>query len=160
MLAMALALAAAAVPAWPLTPDGWGPVKIGMTQKQVAAALNARLTGEAIEDENICVEKVSARPGMVFMFEEGRLTRISIGEPSKVITPRGIGVGAAAAEVRRTYGKGLESEAHHYVGKPAEYLTYWTKPGVRGVRFETDDKRRVETIHAGGPSIEYIEGCA
>jgi hypothetical protein len=158
---LALALAAAAVPAWPLTPDGWGPVKIGMTQKQVAAALHARLTGEAIEDENICVEKVSpARPGMFFMFEEGRLTRISIGEPSKVITPRGIGIGAAAAEVRRTYGKGLQSETHHYVGKPAEYLTYWTRPGARGVRFETDDKRRVETIHAGGPSIEYIEGCA
>jgi len=161
MLALALALAAAAVPAWPLTPDGWGPVKIGMRRAEVERSLHIKLEGEPIEDENICVEKVSqARPGMVFLFEEGRLTRISIGEPSKIITPRGIGVGAAAAEVRRTYRKGLKSEAHHYEGKPAEYLTYWTKPGVRGVRFETDDKRRVETIHAGGPSIEYVEGCA
>lgn len=154
-----LAAAAASLPH--LTPDGWGAVEIGMSQSEVARALGAKLEGEAIEDENVCVEKVSpAHPDMWFMFEEGELTRISVGEKSKVTTPRGIGVGATAAAVRGKYANGLQAEPHHYLDLPAEYLTYWTVPRKRGVRFETDLKRRVQTIHAGGESIRYVEGCA
>ena len=155
----ALLLAAASAPH--LTPDGWGAVKIGMTQAEVTKALRADLEGEPIEDENVCVEKITARhPGMWFMFLEGRLARISVGEKSKVRTPRGVGLGATAAEVRRKYPKGLQAEPHHYLDLPGEYLTYWTVPKKRGVRFETDRKRRVETIHAGDDSIQYVEGCA
>ena len=154
----ALVIAAAAAH---LTPDGWGAVKIGMSQAEVARTLGAKLEGEPIEDEKVCVEKITpAHPGMWFMFLDGRLARISAGEQSKVTTPRGIGVGATAAEVRRTYAKGLQAEPHHYLDLPGEYLTYWTVPKKRGVRFETDVKRRVETIHAGDDSIQYVEGCA
>ena len=156
---IALMLAAASLPH--LTPDGWGKVRIGMTQAEVARALGARLEGEPIEDENVCVEKISpAQPDMWFMFEEGKLTRISVGEKSKVTTPRGVGIGATAARVRRNYPKGLHAEPHHYLDLPGEYLTYWTVPKKRGVRFETDLKRRVATIHAGADSIQYVEGCA
>ncbi len=155
----ALLLAAAAAPH--LTPDGWGAVKIGMSQAQVAGALGAKLEGEPIEDEKVCVEKITPKhPDMWFMFLDGRLARISVGEKSKVTTPRGIGVGASAAEVRRKYAKGLQAEPHHYLDLPGEYLTYWTVPKKRGVRFETDVKRQVETIHAGDDSIQYVEGCA
>lgn len=158
MIALLLA-AAGALPH--LTPEGWGAVKIGMSQAEVAAALGAKLEGEPIEDENVCVEKVTpAQPDIWFMFEEGRLTRISVGEQSKVTTPRGVGIGATAAEVRRKYPKGLKAEPHHYLDLPGEYLTYWTLPKKRGVRFETDLKRRVATIHAGSASIQYVEGCA
>jgi hypothetical protein len=94
------------------------------------------------------------------MFEEYRLTRISIGQPSRVTTAKGIGIGARADQVKRVYGRGLKIEPHHYAERPAEYLTFWTVPGKRGVRFETDLKRRVETIHGGTSSIEYVEGCA
>ena len=154
----ALLLAAAAAH---LTPDGWGAVKIGMTQAEATQALGAALEGEPITDEMICVEKVSpAHPDMWFMFLEGRLSRISVGEVSKVTTPRGIGIGATAAQVRRKYAKGLKAEPHYYLDLPGEYLTYWTVPEKRGVRFETDVKRRVQTIHAGDDSIQFVEGCA
>ena len=157
---IATLLMAAATPAH-LTPDGWGAVKIGMSQAEVARALGAELEGEPIEDENVCVEKITpAHPDIWFMFEQGRLTRISVGEKSKVTTPRGIGHGATAAQVRRKYPEGLKAEPHHYLDLPGEYLTYWTVPKKRGVRFETDLKRRVETIHAGTDSIQYVEGCA
>jgi len=160
-LALLAAAAAAAGAAPHLTPDGWGKVKIGMSEAEVARALGTRLEGEPIEDENVCVEKISpAHPGMWFMFEEGKLTRISIGEKSKVTTPRGVGLGATAREVRRKYPRGLQAEPHHYLDLPGEYLTFWTVPKKRGVRFETDVKRRVETIHAGSDSIQYVEGCA
>ena len=156
--------AAAAVPQpqWRLTVDGLGPVRIGMTREQVEAALHTRLKGEPIEDEKACVELVpiGREQGLWFMFEDHKLTRISVGKPSRVTTPRGIGVDATADVVRRAYARGLKAEPHKYEDHPAEYLTYWTAPGKRGVRFETDRKRRVQTIHAGTGSIQYVEGCA
>jgi hypothetical protein len=156
---IALLLAAASLPH--LTPDGWGRVKIGMTQAQVSRALGTKLRGEPIDSESTCVEKQSrAHPGMWFMFLDGRLSRISLGDDSRVATPRGIGLRAPAAQVRRNYGRRLQAEPHHYLGLPGEYLTFWTIPKKRGVRFETDTKRRVQTIHAGTDSIQLVEGCA
>ena len=152
-----------AAASWVLTPDGWGPVRMGMTQAQVERALHARLHGEPLEpgDENACVEMDTARyPGVAFMFEERKLSRISLWEESKVTTSRGIGVGANADQVRRAYGRGLIAAPHYYEDAPAEYLTYWVVKGKRGVRFETNGKRRVQAIHAGTNAIEYVEGCA
>ena len=164
MLISALLLATAAPAASPpnITPDGWGPVRIGMSRAQVEKALGTKLEGEALDDEYSCIDMVPAGSdqGMWFMFEEFKLSRISVGDPSKVKTPRGIAIGSSADDVRRAYGSGLKAEPHYYEDLPSEYLTYWTKPGKRGVRFETDSKRRVQSIHAGGDSIQYVEGCA
>ena len=159
-MTLALLLAAAS---WVLTPDGWGPVRIGMTEAQVERALRVRLHGEPLEsgDENACVEMDSARfPDVVFMFEDKKLGRISLWEKSTITTSRGIGLGSSADQVRRAYGRGLIASPHYYESAPAEYLTYWVVKGKRGVRFETDGKRRVQAIHAGTSAIEYVEGCA
>ena len=157
-----LAIAPVDTPRPYLTPDGWGPVRIGMSRAEVEAVMGTPLEGEAINDEYSCIEMTPADSdlGVWFMFEEHKLSRISIAEPSKVRTPRGIGIGASATAVRRAYGGGLKAEPHFYAGLPSEYLTFWTIPGKRGVRFETDSKRRVQAIHAGGHSIQYVEGCA
>lgn len=167
-LLLILALAApAAAPAqeptgWRLTPDGYGPVRIGMTRAQVSSALSTRLEGDAIEDEGACIEMaaVEGYRGLYFMFEHGRLSRISATEPSQATTPLGVGIGAAAARVRRAYGPGMRTETHEYLGHPAEYLTLWNRGNARGIRFETDSDRRVTAIHVGGASIRYVEGCA
>ena len=133
-----------------------------MSRAQVERALHSKLEGEPLDDEESCIEmKPTGRDdGMWFMFEGFKLTRISITEPSKVATPRGVGIGSSAEEVRTAYRKGLKVEPHYYEDLPSEYLTFWTKPGERGVRFETNSKRQVQTIHAGTESIEYVEGCA
>lgn len=161
-LALSAAPAAAQSPAWRLTPDGYGPVRIGMTRPQVSAALSIRLEGEAVDDANVCIEMGAAEghPDLFFMFENGRLSRISLGERSRITTPRGIGIGATAAQVRRAYGRSLRAETHTYIGRPGEYLTFWTRFNSKGVRFETGADRRVQVIHAGNGSIQYIEGCA
>jgi hypothetical protein len=156
------ASAAAAQPgAWRLTPEGYGAVHIGMSRAQAEAALGTQLEGEAIDDADACIEMAAQRghPGIFFMFEGWRLSRVSAAEGSHARTPRGIGVGATEAQVRAAYGRGLRSEGHRYQNAPARYLTYWTR-ARSGVRFETDEHRRVQLIHAGGASIEYIEGCA
>ena len=132
-----------------------------MTIAQAEKALGHELEGEAIDDENVCVEKQTpVEPGIIFMFENRRLSRISIRSPSRVLTARYIGISMDADDVRRAYGKGLKAEPHHYEDLPSEYLTFWTVPGKRGVRFETDSKRRVQAIHAGTSAIQYVEGCA
>jgi hypothetical protein len=97
--------------------------------------------------------------GFYFMFENGRLTRVSATEPSQAATALGVGIGATAARVRRAY-PAVRAEVHTYLGRPAEYLTLWSRRSARGIRFETDTDRRVTTIHVGGASIRYIEGCA
>jgi hypothetical protein len=148
---------------WKLTPAGWGPVRIGMNRDQVQKVLKDRLEGDAFDNEGSCIElfpQSEALKGSYFMFLDGKLSRISVSEPSRIVTPRGIGVGAAADDVRNAYGEKLGAEPHHYLDLPAEYLTYWVKPEKSGVRFETDAQRKVEIIHAGNSSIQYIEGCA
>ena len=145
-----------------LTVDGIGPVRIGMTMAAVEKVIGGKLEGQAIESDDICVEKVSkAGPEyLVYMFEDGKLTRISLGEDSKFRTPRGIGIGSKATDVRRAYGPKLVAEPHTYEEPPGEFLTYWTVLNKRGISFETDKTRTVRVIHAGTNSIQYIEGCA
>lgn len=163
IFAAVLAASATPAPSWKLTPSGWGPARIGMTRAQVSRALHVDLQGDAFDNEGSCQELYgadNALPGLFFMFEDGKLTRISASEPSEVATPRGIHVGSTAEEARTAYGAGLKVEPHHYEESPAEYLTYWLKPDKSGVRFETDMNGKVETIHAGTSSIQFVEGCA
>jgi hypothetical protein len=160
-----LLTAAAPAPSydWKLTPAGWGPVRIGMNRNQVSKALQVELEGDAFDNEGSCIELFpvgEALKGTYFMFLDGKLSRISVADPSKIATPRGIHVGSTADEARAAYGEKLQAEPHHYLDLPAEYLTFWLKPQKSGVRFETDAERKVETIHAGDASIQYIEGCA
>ena len=70
----------------------------------------------------------------------------------------------------KAYGAGAVASPHEYVEKPAAYLDVWvvgsggeafvTAPSARGIRYEIDEKTVVSPIHAGGPSIQYVEGCA
>lgn len=141
-----------------------------MTRAQVSKVLDVELEGEAFDSEGTCQELVGAAdalPGLFFMFERGKLTRITVTEPSAVATPRGMHVGSTIQEVRKAYGRGLKAEPHHYEDAPneyltfpAEYLTFWLKPDHSGVRFEMDMQGKVESIHAGTSSIHYVEGCA
>ncbi|MEO5772504.1 MAG: hypothetical protein ABIQ32_00110 [Sphingomicrobium sp.] len=161
IIAVGALLAATQLQAWHLSPHGLGPVRIGMSQAQVSRSLRAKLSGEAIVSENECVEKTAGSfPGLTFLFERGRLGRISVSKPSRITTARGMGVGAVSSQVRRAYGRALKVEPNFYEELPAQYLTYWAVPKKRGIRFETSSNGRVYVIHAGDQSINYVEGCA
>ena len=68
-------------------------------------------------------------------------------------------------------GASATAEPHKYV-EGAEYITVWTvggptaaapfvqDPNARGIRYETDVQGRVTAVHAGGPSIQNVEGCS
>lgn len=146
----------------PLTPDGWGEVRIGMSEAEAVRRFNLKVpsSDDGVSSE-ACRELTfpEGGPALVVMAENGKVTRISVFRGSDLKTDRGFGLGAREADVRKAYGPALKVEPHKYDDLPAHYLTAWTVTGRRGVRYETDQKGRVTTIHVGGPSIQYIEGC-
>lgn len=158
-----------------LTAEGFGPLRIGMSRAEAVEALGEDSNPQAVggPDPESCDEFRPARApaGMLAMIEDGRLTRISLVEGARVETDRGLGLGAAAAAVRAAYGKDLRAGPHKYEQAPSEYLTAWAKgaprgeqvetaPSARGIRYDIGAQGRVQAIHAGGPSIQYVEGCA
>jgi hypothetical protein len=158
----------------PLTPEGWGPLKIGMTIAEITAALGPDADPEGVggADPASCDQYRPARApdGMLVMVEGGRLTRISLIDGAPVRTDRGLAVGSTRDAVAKAYGAAAVPSSHKYAGPPAGYLDAWigggggdtftAPPSARGIRYEIDEKNVVNAIHAGGPSIQYVEGCS
>lgn len=150
-----------------LTPEGWGSLRIGMTRAEMVAILGEKANPDAVggPDPATCDElrPAQAPEGMLVMLERGRVTRITLSAPAQVETTSGIQIGDPASEVRSALGANVESVPHQYISSPGQYLTTWTGPArgkdARGIRYEIGGDGRVLHIHAGGPSIEYVEGC-
>lgn len=157
-----------------LTSQGWGPLKIGMTLAEVTAAMGPDADPNAIggPDPDSCDQfrPANAPEGMIVMIEAGKLTRISLTELSMLKTDKGLGLGDTAAAVKTAYGAAAQATPHKYQDAPAEYISVWdggprAEPYVqdetaRGLVYEIDGTGNVGAIHAGGPSIQYVEGCA
>lgn len=156
-----------------LTPEGFGPLRIGMTLAEVTAALGPDSEPNAVggADPESCDQFRPARApeGVLVMMEAGRLTRISLIRQAAVKTDRGVGLGSSAAEVKAAYRGAAVSSPHKYRNAPSEYLTFWSRkavagdrstPSDRGMVYEVDERGTVDLIHAGGPSIQYVEGCS
>lgn len=150
---------APAVPTLAVTPDGYGDIRIGMDETAALAAglkaADSDLVGSAE-----CHLLVSDRPGFWAMIEDGKVSRITLDEGSRIKTDKGLGVGSTEAEVKAAYGEAVEVSPHKYNPPPASYLTIWTDPGRRGVRYVTDGAGNVTAVHAGSASIQYVEGCS
>lgn len=157
-----------------LTAQGWGPLRIGMTRDEITAALGPDANPEAVggPEPEACDQfrPERAPEGMLLMLEQGVLTRISLIRGANLVTDRGFGLGTPAAEVKAAYGEAAQVTPHKYAEAPAEYITAWadgpsSEPyrqdaDVRGIVYEVGADGNVGMIHAGGPSIQYVEGCA
>lgn len=169
----------AAAPASPaptgnvLTAQGLGPLRIGMTRAEVVAAWGDDAQPDAVggTDPAQCDEfRPSRAPeGTLVMIENDRLTRVSLIRGSTLKTDRGFGLGDEAAAVKAAYGPAAKAEPHKYSSAPAEYVTVWSTPttgdyvqdpNARGLVYEIGMDGRVAAVRAGGPSIQYVEGCA
>lgn len=149
-----------------LTPDGWGPLRIGMTRAEVIGAAGDDANPDAVggPEPERCDEfrPRAAADGVLVMLENGVLTRISVARNADIATPAGFTVGAAGADVVAAYDGRADVAPHKYLAPPARYITVWSAPADgkrRGIRYETDADDVVAFLRAGGPSIEYVEGC-
>lgn len=157
-----------AAPSDLLTADGWNDLRIGMTRAEVVGALgedaNPNAVGGADPAQCDQFRPERAPDGMLLMLEHGRLTRISLSDPSDIEIEGGLSVGDSASAVRTHYGDRLVGSSHKYLPAPAEYLTVWASappaPDAKGLVYEVGADGRVVHIHAGGPSIQYVEGCS
>lgn len=169
--ASAPALSATAV----LTPEGWGSIRVAMSEAQALAALgDGWRPDEGSGEPTAChFLRSGAESPVVLMVENGRVSRITVQQTAAVAatprTERGVGLGATEAEVRAAY-TGVREEPDRY--DPNAKSIYWWSVGAptgdeyvqnemaRGLRFELGQDGRVTAIHAGGPSIQLAEGCS
>ena len=152
-----------------LTAQGYGPLRIGMTRAEVETALGPDSDPEAVggpEPEACDMFRPARAPdGLLVMVEKGVLTSVWLSRNTAVETDRALSIGDPAAEVKRVYGAAAEVLPHKYADAPSEYITVWsttdhTSPAARGLTYEIGQDGRVESIAGGGPSIQYVEGCA
>lgn len=140
---------------------------MGMRREEVVAALGEDANPDAVggPEPNVCDQfrPERAPPGMIVMLENGVLTRITLVDESELETEHGFATGDRAAEIRAALGPSVMVTPHKYLGAPAEYITIWSSgpetPEPRGIVYETGVDGLVSHIHAGGPSIQYVEGC-
>lgn len=151
-----------------ITAEGWGPLRVGMSLDEVIAAAGADANPNAVggPDPGQCDEfrPRNAPDGVLVMVENGILTRISVSRNGAIRTPEGIGVGDPDSKVLAAYGSRARVDLHKYVEPPAKYITVWresseTGADRRGIRYEIGSDGKVAHVRAGGPSIEYVEGC-
>ena len=150
------ALGAATLP--PLTSEGWGELRIGMPERDAVHRFHLQNSDAALGEEGCREMILPTHPHLVVMMQKGRVARLSVYERGAFATDRGFKIGDREVDVHKAYGTALKVEPHVYADPPAHYLTSWTKPGKRGVRFETDGQR-IGAIHVGTDAIEYVEGC-
>ena len=156
-----------------VTARGWGPLRIGMTRAEVEAALGPDANPNAVggPDPESCdtFRPERAPEGLMVMVENGVLTSLWLSRGATLKTDRGFGVGDEAAVIKTAYGAAATASPHKYSEAPAEYITAWSSggsagyaqdPAARGISYHIGDDGRVQHVAAGGPSIQYVEGCA
>lgn len=149
----------------PLTVEGYGDMRIGMTQAEARQVSGQALDNPPLEEgiPGACSEQqylTGDGDQLWLMFEGDRLTRITAGdEAPRTRTAQNVGVGSMGAEVRTAYQDVVE-EGAHYADAPAHNLLIWTVPEQTGFLFEVNEQGSVTRVHAGTASIRYMEGCA
>lgn len=156
-----------------LTAQGFGPLRIGMTRAEVEAALGADSNPGAVggPEPEACdtFHPARAPEGLTVMVEQGVLTSIWLQRGSTLKTDRGFGVGDTATAIKAAYGPLAYVSPHKYAAAPAEYITAWSvggasgyvqNPAARGIAYHIGTDGTAEHVAAGGPSIQYVEGCA
>jgi hypothetical protein len=158
-LCLALAASAQAETAaadWRLGPDGFGPLKVGMSfaqARKLAPALAA--TPADLRASTGCDQlPLPGHPGVALMFVDGVLGRVDLFEPGPRTT-RGVTPGDPVGRAMRAYpGLSAAPRAHE---ENERFLT--ARSGANAIRFETKNGR-IDNIYAGRwAQVQYIEGC-
>lgn len=162
----------------PVTLTSVGPVVVGMTIDQIAAASGVALTrqpdfDQAVAEKNCAYVSPATIPGYVpppdsgnksplaFMIVDGKLARIDI-LGGDFATAQGIKVGSEESAVLEAYGNGEPLPPRAFIGPPYRYLTATPKEekdmNFRMV-FESDGAKVVNYRVGQLPQVENRQGC-
>lgn len=139
-----------------ISPDGLEGVRIGARRAEARGKLSSEgWYGSGVLDwETDRCEVYATLDGRAdVMVEDGRVTRVEAND-RRLVTGEGISIGASEAQLCAAYGVRLQTQTNPYAGD--DYLV-WTAP-QRGLLFNVY-QGKVAEIRAGGPSIQYVEGC-
>lgn len=145
---------------WRVSARGVGPVRVGMSAADAAAALGDGFSVADTVGECGYVHPREAPAGLSFMVVKGSIARTDI-DSATVPTTEGARVGDSEARVQQLYAGRVAVSPHKYTD--GHYLTVTPAAAADSafrIIFETDG-RRVINYRAGRlPEVEWIEGCS
>lgn len=155
----------AALSGWEVSLRAVGPIQIGMTVAEAAAAGGYDLIEAEHQDPSCAFYTHDPATGLDqelrFMVRANRIVRIDIdGDRLKTIS--GVGNGSTKGDLTSTYGNGVIVSASHTGNAADSYVTYI--PFDAGdanfrIRFETTDDI-VTTFRIGQvPEVEWVDRC-
>jgi hypothetical protein len=158
MSLFALALAGAAA-GDPVTLQGVGPLRVGMSLEALRSRFGATAEYEPDPESDCSYWQSAAFPGLSMMVNSGRLVRIDIEDP-RYRTRSGARVGMTEREIRAIYGAQMQVEEHPYTGPEGHYLVYQARSEPFSMIFETDGNR-ADSFRVGyADYVSLIEGCS
>jgi hypothetical protein len=149
---------AAQIPTARLTLTSLGPVRVGMMESEARKAAAEDLADADRSTDECHILRVPRDPGVAFMIERGRVTRIDITDAHHP-TLSGIRVGDRESDAQAAYANQLEVTPHKY--QPTwHYLTLRSRDRRHALVIETDGQRITRMRSGVVPSVEYVEGCS
>jgi len=144
--------------------NGIGPVRVGMTVPQAAAAAGVSLVVHYAGSDNCYYLRPQDVPkDLAFMVIDNQIARVDIERESRIKTVSGAKIGDSEARIKSLYPGQIRVTNHQYV-EGGHYLTFVPKDTAdKNYRlvFETGVDGQVTTFRSGKlPEVEYVEGCA
>lgn len=148
--------------AWIVSEAGIGPIRAGMSVEESRGLLPGLRTAEGSGDlaSAPCTyaRSQSLPPGVVLMFENGRIARVDILTGSSR-TVEGAGIGDTEARLQSLYPDRLATTPHKYADE-GHYLTVPSKSdSTYKIVFETDGYKVLRFRSGKTPAVDYVEGC-
>jgi len=146
------------VPTQPVSFRGVGPVRVGMTFKELRRELGeVELEDKSGEMSCNFAHLPRSRWGISWMLIYGRVARTDVDERG-FATVSGARVGDSEARVLSLYKGGVIVGPHTYV-ENWHYLTVLSPDGKSMLVFETDGSRVMGYRIGRSPEAGFVEGC-
>ncbi len=143
----------------PVSPDGFGPVRPGMTVAAAEKALGVKLqqaAPAAASGDRCHTADTPAIPGATFVVRNDRIERIEF-YGTAYRTAGGVRVGLKALEVK-AHHPGVRATPHRY-DAAGQYLTVASEDGKTALVFETDGAV-VTSFRCGSvPAVTLPDAC-
>lgn len=137
-----------------LRQDGLGSVGFGSSLESVERMLGENVQSQ-IEDPGCAMVSFKAYPGVLFMVENGVLTRADVSDEIPNIL--GIEVGDNLSRVLAAYPE-VQVEPHKYA-ENGHYLTFPSADRKLALIFEESDGIIMGVRGGLQPSVSYVEHC-